>query len=81
MDDYQELRDIVIETRTDVKHILKSLEKGDTEFQEIKGRIDVLESCEDERRGTLKSAGMIATAISSFGAAISVLYTFFHGGV
>lgn len=47
---HQELRDIVVETQTDVKHILKSLDKGSKTMEELDTRVDVLETAESTRQ-------------------------------
>lgn len=59
---HQELRDIVIETRSDVKHIREALDKGTETMNDHDKRIDVLESKEDQRKGFEKSVKAIATA-------------------
>jgi len=46
---HQELRDIVIETQTDVKHILKSMEDGSATMKDLDKRIDTLETAESTR--------------------------------
>jgi hypothetical protein len=46
---HQELRDIVIETRTDVKYILKSLKKGTETMDDLDTRVDTLETAEASR--------------------------------
>lgn len=58
---HQELRDIAVETRNDVKHILESLGKGDTRMNLIEERVDSLESIEDTRKGFEASVKSIAT--------------------
>ena len=58
---HQELRDIVIETRNDVKHIRGALDKGDETMKEHGKRIDALESERDQRKGFERSIKAIAT--------------------
>jgi hypothetical protein len=60
-DGHQELRDIVIETRTDVKHILEALKKGSETMEKQETRIDALESAEDQRKGYEAAITKIAT--------------------
>jgi len=65
---HQELRDIVIETRNDVKHILKALEKGDQRMDTMDTEITTLKGKEEARsaesRTTARDAGIVATVIS-----------------
>jgi len=65
---HQELRDIVIETRNDVKHILKALEKGDQRMDTMDTDITSLKGKEEARsaesRTTARDAGIVATVVS-----------------
>lgn len=59
---HQELRDIVIETRNDVRHIREALDDGSDKMKDHERRIDALESAEDQRKGFDKHVRAIATA-------------------
>jgi len=80
-DGHQELRDIVIETRADVKHILESLKTGSDKMEKHDTRITALENKESERKGFEKSVKSIATArativslvISGIGVVIAIV--------
>jgi len=80
---HQELRDIVIETRTDVKHILQELEKGEIRTKNHETRINALESTKDQQTGAdrqvAKTAGIVAGAISLIGVAASIIVSLWRG--
>lgn len=59
--------------------ILKRLETGDKKMAALDTRVNALESCEDQRKGTLRVAGIISAAISLCGVVISILYTIIGG--
>jgi hypothetical protein len=59
--------------------ILKRLEVGDKKMVALDTRVNSLESCEDQRKGTLRVAGVISVVISTCGAMISIMYTVFGG--
>lgn len=59
--------------------ILKRLEVGDKKMSALDTRVNSLESCEDQRKGTLRVAGVISVIISTCGAMISILYTVIGG--
>ena len=59
--------------------ILKRLETGDKKMAALDTRVNALESCEDQRKGTLKIAGVLSAAISTCGVVISILYTIVGG--
>lgn len=59
--------------------ILKRLEVGDKKMLTLDNRINTLESCEDQRKGTLRVAGILSAAISAIGVAFSILYTIIGG--
>jgi hypothetical protein len=60
--------------------IIKRLEQGDVCMSNLTTRVDSLESCEDQRTGTLKFAGVIAGIISTCGVVISIMISVFKGG-
>jgi len=80
---HQELRDIVIETRTDVKHILSELEKGEIRMKNHETRINALESIKDQQTGAdrqvAKTAGIVAGVISLIGVIVSIVVSFWRG--
>jgi hypothetical protein len=57
---HEELRDIVIETRNDVKHIVESLKKGDDTMERHEIRSRALESADDQRKGYEEAITKIA---------------------
>lgn len=59
--------------------ILKRLETGDKKMAALDTRVNSLESCEDQRKGTLRAAGILSAAISTIGVAFSILYTIVGG--
>lgn len=59
--------------------ILKRLESGDKKMAALDTRVNTLESCEDQRKGTLRVAGILSAAISACGVAFSILYTIVGG--
>ena len=59
--------------------IITRLESGDKRMASLDIRVNALESCEDQRKGTLRVAGIISTSISMCGALISILYTIIGG--
>ena len=58
---HEELRDIVIETRTDVKYIREALTKGDQRMTDQDKRINALEAEQDKRKGFEDAVKQIAT--------------------
>ena len=80
---HQELRDIVIETRTDVKHILQELEKGEIRMKNHETRINTLESIKDQQTGAdrqvAKTAGIVAGVISLIGVIVSIIVSIWRG--
>lgn len=79
---HQELRDIVIETRNDVKHILSELEKGEIRMKNHETRINALESKNDQQTGAdrqiAKTAGIVAGVISLVGVIVSIIVSFWR---
>lgn len=59
--------------------ILKRLETGDKKMAALDTRVNTLESCEDQRKGTLRVAGILSAAISACGVTFSILYTIIGG--
>jgi len=59
--------------------IIKRLEIGDKKMSALDTRVNSLESCEDQRKGTLRVAGVISVIISTCGVVISILYTIVGG--
>lgn len=59
--------------------IIKRLEIGDKCMEELGSRVNSLESCEDQRAGTLKFAGVVAGVISTCGVVVSILVSLFWG--
>jgi len=80
---HQELRDIVIETRTDVKHILFELGKGEIRMKNHETRINTLESIKDQQTGAdrqvAKTAGIVAGVISLIGVIVSIIVSIWRG--
>lgn len=59
--------------------IITRLESGDKRMASLDTRVNTLESCEDQRKGTLRVAGVISGVISLCGVLISILYTIIGG--
>lgn len=80
---HQELRDIVIETRADVKYIRESMQELASCQKDLDGRVKILESCEDQRVGenrtVTRHAGIVAGIIAILGTLVSIGYTVWHG--
>lgn len=76
---HQELRDIVIETRADVKHLLEGMKENQRCMGNHEDRINRLEAFEDRRVGeakaTVRNAGLIAGIIATVGTLVSIFYT------
>lgn len=76
---HQELRDIVIETRADVKHLLEGMRESQRSMTNHEDRINRLEAFEDRRVGeakaTVRNAGLIAGIIATVGTLVSIFYT------
>jgi len=60
--------------------MIERLKQGDQVMQEHSTRINALESCEDQRKGTVRFAAIVAGVISTCGAVISIAYTVFGRG-
>jgi hypothetical protein len=60
--------------------ILTRLEKGDKVMENHDGRINLLESCEDQRKGTVRFAAIVAGVISTCGVVVSILVSVLRGG-
>ncbi|MDD1728682.1 MAG: hypothetical protein LUQ50_06390 [Methanospirillum sp.] len=60
--------------------MIERLKQGDQVMANLETRINSLESCEDQRQGTLKFAGIVAGIISTGGVVVSILVSYFRGG-
>lgn len=80
---HQELRDIVIETRTDVKYIREAIEALQGDGRKRESRISALEAREQLREGETRAAtrhaAIIAGIISIFGTVTAITYTIWRG--